>query len=123
MWTFPGLRLFILYIQLQFDIALFVKQSSGFRQIFKVPTVEWCALMSRGKSSNRMTRSLIRVLKQICPQVIQSCPYLGRYELVDVKFDKNTFFMYPAGLYRITTKVTDDASKTVVNMSVLMEFI
>lgn len=101
-----------------------MKQDTEFRQIFKpLQALEWCSFMENNKTRTWSTRALVDVLKKICPKLVQKCPYFGRFEIVNLKFHKTMFLIYPSGVFRITGNISDDLKNVIFSVAVLIEVI
>lgn len=81
-------------------ISLYIKQDSEYKQLFKVPRIEWCSLMAGTKNNNRLLRGLVDALKSKVPQLFQQCPYSGHYELINVALNKKMLAIYPSGTFK-----------------------
>lgn len=79
-------------------------------------------MMKGLKKSNGMMRSLVKAFTMNFASFIHPCPYIGMHTMMNVKFgDKNHIKMLPTGLYRETTKITDDATKAFVYFDMIYE--
>lgn len=111
---------FNLFYEIQ--VSFYTELNSEFRQVFKVPHFEWCGMMSGAKNSNNMVRTVIESLKEICPVLIQKCPYIGRFEIVNVKIPKKVSFIFPTGKFRIDILILEGLSNsTSLFFSILLE--
>lgn len=105
----------------QVDVKLFYKKDSQFRQFFKVPRIDWCLLMSGDKKPNGLLKSLMETFKETCPQLVQKCPYVGRYEISDLKM-RGVLLFYPAGIYRVDVKAVENAAtKNTLSFSLFVQ--
>lgn len=77
--------------------------------------------MSGKKNPNRLVRGLVEALKEKCPSMFQKCPYSGHYELVNFALNKKAMSIYPAGIFRFDSIITDDVSKAFVSASLMIE--
>lgn len=98
-----------------------MKRKSEFRQMFKAPRVDWCALMSGSTKSNLMMKGLVEIFKRQMPHFIHKCPYFGRYEAFNVTVNTKLLSMYPPGIYRFQGKVVDETVKASWNGSFIYE--
>lgn len=98
-----------------------MKQDDEFRQIFKAPKSEWCAMMSGKKNNNRLLKGLIEALKEKAPHFFKKCPYLGRYELFNAALNKKLLSIYPSGVFRIDVTISDDITKARATASLMLE--
>lgn len=73
------------------------------------------------KTSSPLIKSTVDAFKEISPELIQKCPYFGRYEVTNVHVNKNSFLMLPSGLYRFSANATDAFSKAMLVTSMLLE--
>lgn len=105
---------------LQFYVSLFIKRGSKFIKIFKVPTLDWCALVDDGKNANPFVRRTMQLLKQDVPQLIHSCPLKGRYDFDNVRPNKSFGTMFPVGFYRFTIKSLDE-NENEISFAFLLE--
>lgn len=77
--------------------------------------------MSGSKISNRFMQAAIEAYKHFDPKAFHSCPYEGRYELLNIRPDKKLLSFYPPGVFRVYSKIADDVAKAVVIVSYLIE--
>lgn len=96
---------------------MYLKRNSEFHQLFKTPRVDWCSLMSESKKANRLILPIVRHLKDKCPQLVQKCPYSGRYEVIDMRFNSRRLSVWPVGIYRIDGHLTDFDSNVTLSMA------
>lgn len=75
------------------------------------------------KNNNRFLKALIDALKEKNPSAFKLCPYVGKYELLNLSINKKIIAIYPSGTFRIDISVTDDVSKAVVSASLQLEII
>jgi Protein of unknown function (DUF1091) len=104
----------------QFEMTLFVKAESGFRQFFKIPPVQWCSFVAGKRNSNAIVKSLLKAFKECCPELYMNCPLAGHFELKKIKVKKDLLMLYPVGIYRFLLTVTDSRNVT-LTISLLME--
>jgi Protein of unknown function (DUF1091) len=99
---------------------LYVQRDSEFRQLFKIPRIEWCEIMSGTKNSNPWAKSILKSAKDSCPGAIQKCPYLGKLEMLNIRGYKEVFGILPKGVFRFSVKAVD-GNKNVLNFSCSIE--
>lgn len=104
------------------QVSFYTELNSEFRQVFKVPQFEWCGMMSGAKNSNNMVRTVIESLKEICPVLIQKCPYIGQFEIGNVKVPKKVSFIFPTGKFRIDILILEGSrNSSSLFFSILLE--
>lgn len=105
----------------QVEVSIYLKQKSGYRQLFKSPRVEWCGVMSESKQPNGLIRHVLHQLRENCPELVQKCPYYGHYQMIERKFNSIFASFYPAGIYRMHAQLTDFVSKDFFAMEYFVE--
>jgi hypothetical protein len=114
---------FLNFIFHQILVQFYTKQDGNFRQIFKVPRIEWCRLMAGSKNTNFILRSVIDAFKEKYPTAFHKCPYTGLHEVNNVTIPKKLFTIFPSGLFIMNITITDDTSKAFFIGTVLMDII
>jgi hypothetical protein len=84
-------------------MSLFRLVDSKFNQIFKMPQFDWCELMN-GKKGFGLGKSLADTFREMLPELVQPCPYLGHYEKFNGKVSRQSFIFFPIGTYRLITE-------------------
>lgn len=64
---------------------------------------------------------MIEALKEKVPNLFKKCPYIGRYELINLSLNKKLISIYPSGTFRIDGTITDDTTKAFATASLLLE--
>lgn len=100
-------------------IRLFSKQGEKFRQMFKIPKIDWCDLMKGVKKANPITKAFLKSFNDSCPNVIRPCPYFGKFELQDFKLNRDLMIILPKGILR-TVIGGVDGSKVAFEASMLI---
>lgn len=88
-------------------VRFFAKANDEYKQIFRVPRIDWCDVMSSQKSSNYLVRTIVDGFKESHPQLIHECPYQGIHTITSINLNKNFGKMLPAGDIRTEYKVVD----------------
>lgn len=63
--------------------------------------------MQEGKSSNPMIRTVLSTAKNMVPELLHKCPYVGHYEVIDAKPMKDLLVLAPTGVIRANIKLSD----------------
>jgi len=63
---------------LQANITLSKMENEKYRQLFKIPPLDWCPLMSGGPKSraNPLIKSFLMIMKAYAKDFIHDCPYV-----------------------------------------------
>jgi hypothetical protein len=80
---------------------------SDYRLLFKIPVIKWCEMMAGEKTKNSVLKSILKSLHQIVPQFFHSCPFLGRFEVLNQKPIKGIISMFPLGMTRLRIVVIE----------------
>lgn len=97
-------------------------KESKFRQIFKAPKFEWCDFMAGTASANGIIKSMMTPLKERYPNLFQACPYIGRYEILNITLKRRVYAVYAPGIFSSEVSIMDDETKAVLRFSVVAEF-
>lgn len=87
----------------QYLTEFFYKKNDKYRQIFKVPRLDWCAAMKGGKGSSLLMKSAIQAHKITNPELFHECPYVGIQGFTNFKLPQTLVSFLPIGKFRITT--------------------
>jgi hypothetical protein len=82
----------------QLGMTLFTKVGTEFRQLFKVPQIDWCTLMAGQKNSNAIWKSWLTSFRAKFPQLFSECPFIGYHELLNIRPNKVLATIYPTGV-------------------------
>lgn len=105
---------------LQIEFIILYKEGENFRQFFKSPVIDWCEIMAGGKTSNSITRAMVKTLRTYIKSMIQKCPYKGRYDSNPVRKAEGIFAIIPKGTINIVFKATN--SDLTITVDMLIEF-
>lgn len=79
-------------------------------------------MMSEGKSSNFMVRSIVSGFKKSYPELAHECPYAGVLEFTNAKnLNTNLINMFSAATFRSEMKFVDDVTKTALTLITISE--
>lgn len=84
---------------------MFVQEEENFRQIFKMPQMDWCELMAGAKKTKGMSSTIFEIMKGALDGLIQECPYEGLYSVFNAKLARKTLSFLPKGTFKIVFKV------------------
>jgi hypothetical protein len=93
---------------------------SDYRQLFKLPVIKWCDMMAGEKTKNSVLKSILKSLQKMAPQFFRSCPFFGRFEMLNQKPNKGLMSMYPPGITRFRI-VAVEMKKVTLTLSVFTE--
>lgn len=72
---------------MQVKASIFKKNGKTFRQIVKLPQMEWCSIME-GADTNMFMKILIDMLKEKAPTLVHKCPYVVSIDDVKIALRK-----------------------------------
>jgi Protein of unknown function (DUF1091) len=101
-------------------VKLFVKKDKDFRQVFRIPPIEWCSLVD-GNTSNPLVKAFTKNIKDYAPHFIHPCPYVGRYELKGVRGVKEVLAILPKGILKSVSKMIDGDKVRTMTFTCIME--
>lgn len=78
-------------------------------------------MTGKGKNINGLLRGLIEAVKEKNPNIFQTCPYRGHYEIINAFINKNFLSIYPIGIWRADLNITDETTKVQITMSIILE--
>lgn len=74
---------------LKLEVRLFYKYGGVYREMIKVPNLDWCQLMKNDRKENAIVDQLVKFLKENVPDVIHECPYM----VYNLKYYKVSFHL------------------------------
>lgn len=103
-------------------MQFYTQQEGQFRQIFKVPKLEWCKLMKGGKSGTLfLMKFIIQIIRDRNPEVFHECPYEGVVGVENFPISRQIGSILPVGLFRANTSIIDETSKAVITFTILLD--
>ena len=83
------------------------------------PQIEWCNFK---KSSNLLFSMIIDLIKDSASELLQECPYFGRFEIRNMTLNVNKFLsVFSQGDYRVNVYFAEDKTdilKLIFNINV-----
>jgi len=101
---------------LQANITLSKLDNGKYRQLFKVPPINWCALMGGGAKSrvNPLLKTVLAILKRYAATLLHRCPYQGEHIARNISLERSVLIIYPTGEYRIGFFLFNDADNNIM---------
>ena len=79
------------------------------------PAIEWCTFQ---KSSNVFFSMIVDLVKDSVPNLIHSCPYVGRIDVFNLTLNVNNFLsVFSQGDYRVTVSFYDTNTDSTIIQS------
>lgn len=103
--------------------GMYKLEKSGFRQIFKLTKVEWCAFMAGTTKSNYMINLLVSTIKDsTSKELFHKCPYEGKIELMKISMKNDKLFsIIPSGNYKIRVEIMDGNSAGLFTVELVVD--
>ena len=68
-----------------------------------------------------MLRKMMTLFQEMVPQLFQSCPWQGRFEITNLKQNKKFTSLLPKGYFQFETKASSGDKKTSTSVKIEYE--
>jgi hypothetical protein len=97
-------------MQVNASLSLKIGNAYRYRTLIKFDNIEWCSALdniNKMAKNNRFVKPALKDIKAIAPKILEPCPFVGDFHLINIASPENVFSILPSGDYSGKVRIKD----------------